>query len=81
MVAGAPGPVRHHVVDVLEERERAVVAMSRSRGVDLVTGDGLAEALTGVECIIDVATGQPGLQSDAPGGGDWCRYERPSVAS
>src|SRR6185503_1185564 len=31
--------------------------MSRSTGVDVVTGEGLAEALAGVECIIDVATG------------------------
>jgi uncharacterized protein YbjT (DUF2867 family) len=31
--------------------------MSRSSGVDVVTGSGLAEALAGVECIIDVATG------------------------
>jgi uncharacterized protein YbjT (DUF2867 family) len=31
--------------------------MSRSTGVDIVTGDGLAEALEGVECIIDTATG------------------------
>jgi uncharacterized protein YbjT (DUF2867 family) len=31
--------------------------MSRSRGVDVVTGDGLAEALAGVECVIDAASG------------------------
>lgn len=31
--------------------------MSRASGVDVVTGDGLAEALAGVECIIDVAIG------------------------
>jgi hypothetical protein len=31
--------------------------MSRSNGVDVITGDGLASALTGVECVIDVATG------------------------
>jgi uncharacterized protein YbjT (DUF2867 family) len=30
--------------------------MSRSSGVDVVSGDGLAQALEGVECIIDVAT-------------------------
>lgn len=30
--------------------------MSRSTGVDVVTGDGLAEALAGVECIVDAAT-------------------------
>src|SRR5439155_2642739 len=34
-----------------------VVPISRSGGVDVVTGDGLAEALGGVECVIDVATG------------------------
>jgi uncharacterized protein YbjT (DUF2867 family) len=33
-----------------------VVAMSRSSGVDLVTGDGLTEALHGVEVVVDTAT-------------------------
>jgi uncharacterized protein YbjT (DUF2867 family) len=56
-VAGATGRVGRHVVDVLEEGGHDVVAMSRSAGVDVVTGDGLAEALAGVECIIDAATG------------------------
>jgi uncharacterized protein YbjT (DUF2867 family) len=31
--------------------------MSRSTGVDVVTGDGLAEALAGVDTIIDASTG------------------------
>jgi uncharacterized protein YbjT (DUF2867 family) len=57
-VAGATGRVGRHVVDVLAERGHEVVAMSRSSGVDVVTGDGLPEALEGVECVIDVATGQ-----------------------
>jgi uncharacterized protein YbjT (DUF2867 family) len=56
-VAGATGRVGRHVVDVLEVGGHDVVAMSRSSGVDVITGDGLAEALRGVECIIDVATG------------------------
>src|SRR6266568_2973058 len=56
-VAGATGRVGRHVVDVLEAGGNDVVAMSRSTGVDVVTGDGLGEALTGVECVIDVATG------------------------
>jgi len=34
-----------------------VVAISRSNGVDVITGDGLAAALEGVEVIVDVATG------------------------
>ncbi|MCA1718225.1 MAG: NAD(P)H-binding protein [Actinobacteria bacterium] len=56
-VAGATGRVGRHVVDVLKAGGHDVVAMSRSSGVDVVTGDGLAEALAGVECVIDVASG------------------------
>ena len=56
-VAGATGRVGRHVVDVLKAQGHDVVAMSRSSGVDVVSGDGLAQALAGVECIIDVATG------------------------
>jgi uncharacterized protein YbjT (DUF2867 family) len=56
-VAGATGRVGRHVVDVLTAGGHDVVAMSRSSGVDVVTGEGLAEALAGVGAIIDVATG------------------------
>jgi len=56
-VAGATGRVGRHVVDVLKAEGHDVVAMSRSSGADVVTGQGLALALTGVECIIDAATG------------------------
>ena len=33
------------------------VAIARSTGVDVITGEGLDEALAGVEVIIDAATG------------------------
>jgi uncharacterized protein YbjT (DUF2867 family) len=56
-VAGATGRVGRHVVEVLAARGHEVRAMSRSTGVDLVTGQGLAESLAGVSCIIDVASG------------------------
>jgi uncharacterized protein YbjT (DUF2867 family) len=56
-VAGATGRVGRHVVDVLEAAGHDVVAMSRSTGVDVVTGEGLAPALAGVDCIVDVSTG------------------------
>jgi uncharacterized protein YbjT (DUF2867 family) len=56
-VAGATGRVGHYVVDVLKAQGHDAVAMSRSSGVDVITGTGLAEALIGVESIIDVATG------------------------
>lgn len=56
-VAGATGRVGKHVVDVVREQGHSVVAISRATGVDLITGAGLDEALTGVECVIDTATG------------------------
>jgi uncharacterized protein YbjT (DUF2867 family) len=56
-VAGATGRVGRHVVDLLGEQGHDAVAISRSNGVDVITGDGLAQALDGVEVVIDVATG------------------------
>jgi uncharacterized protein YbjT (DUF2867 family) len=56
-VAGATGRVGRHVVDVLTERGHDVVPISRTHGVDVVTGEGLADALVGVESIVDAATG------------------------
>jgi uncharacterized protein YbjT (DUF2867 family) len=56
-VAGATGRVGRHVVGILESRGYDVVPISRSQGVDVITGEGLDQALTGVEVIIDVATG------------------------
>jgi uncharacterized protein YbjT (DUF2867 family) len=56
-VAGATGRVGRHVVEVLEAAGHDVVPMARSTGVDVVTGAGLAEAMAGVECVIDTATG------------------------
>src|SRR3954462_7537774 len=56
-VAGATGRVGRPLVEILESRGHEVVAMSRSQGVDVVTGEGLDEALTGVDTIVDTATG------------------------
>jgi uncharacterized protein YbjT (DUF2867 family) len=63
-VAGATGRVGRHVVDVLKSRGHDVVAISRSTGVDVITGEGLVEALAGVECIIDASSG-PSPDRDA----------------
>jgi uncharacterized protein YbjT (DUF2867 family) len=64
-VAGATGRVGHHLVDLLKAEGHDVVAMSRASGVDVVTGDGLAEALSGVERVIDVASGPSPDQREA----------------
>jgi hypothetical protein len=42
---------------VLEEQGHEVVPISRSAAVDVVTGEGLAEALSGVECLVDASSG------------------------
>jgi dTDP-4-dehydrorhamnose reductase len=66
-VAGATGRVGRRIVELLEAGGHDVVPMSRSTGVDVVTGDGLAEALAGVECVIDAASGTAsGRQRRAP---------------
>jgi uncharacterized protein YbjT (DUF2867 family) len=54
-VAGATGRLGRHLVDVLGERGYEVVRISRTDGVDVVTGEGLAEALAGVDTVIDAA--------------------------
>ncbi|MDV8020995.1 SDR family oxidoreductase [Rhodococcus sp. IEGM 1330] len=57
-VAGGTGTVGVHVVEVARERGHDVVVLSRSAGVDLVTGSGLSEALSGVDAVVDVASTQ-----------------------
>jgi uncharacterized protein YbjT (DUF2867 family) len=54
-IAGGTGLVGSHVVSHLEEGGHQPVVLSRGRGVDLVTGEGLDEALVGVEAVIDVS--------------------------
>src|SRR3954454_10249736 len=56
-VTGATGRVGSHLVEILEQRGHDVVPIARSKGVDVVSGEGLDEALAGVETIIDAATG------------------------
>jgi uncharacterized protein YbjT (DUF2867 family) len=53
-VAGATGNIGSRVVEALHRDGHEVVTMSRSAGIDLFTGEGLEEALTGVEAAIDV---------------------------
>ena len=56
-VTGATGRVGSQLVEILEQRGHDVVRIARSTGVDVVSGEGLDEALAGAETIIDTATG------------------------
>ena len=63
-VTGATGRAGAPLVEILEQRGHDVVPIARSNGVDVISGEGLAEALAGVETIIDTATG-PSLDQGA----------------
>lgn len=55
-VAGGTGVVGRHVVEVARERGHDPVVLSRSTGVDLSSGEGLADALRGTAAAIDVTS-------------------------
>jgi uncharacterized protein YbjT (DUF2867 family) len=56
-VTGATGRLGSQLVDVLEGQGHEVVPIARSKGVDVITGQGLVEALHGVDVVVDLATG------------------------
>jgi uncharacterized protein YbjT (DUF2867 family) len=64
-VTGATGHAGSPLVEILEQRGHDVVPIARSKGVDVVSGEGLDAALAGVETIIDTATGPSPDQEEA----------------
>ena len=62
-VMGASGLIGTKVVDLLTAGGHEVVAASRSSGVDVLTGEGLAEALAGADALVDV-TNSPSFEDD-----------------
>ncbi len=63
-VVGASGLIGTKVVEVLKGQAHDVVASSRSSGVDVLTGTGLADALAGADALVDV-TNSPSFETDA----------------
>ena len=55
VVAGGTGVVGRYVVEELSARGHTPVVLARGRGVDLLTGTGLDEAMAGAEAAIDVS--------------------------
>ncbi|MBN3513519.1 SDR family oxidoreductase [Mycolicibacterium nivoides] len=58
-VAGATGNIGARVVAALKGAGHEVVAISRSNGVDLSTGQGLDAALAGVQAVVDAISAPP----------------------
>jgi len=53
-VAGATGRIGKLAIDAIGRAGHEPVRISRADGVDILTGDGLDEALAGVDSVIDV---------------------------
>lgn len=62
-VIGATGLIGSTVVDLLESDGHDVVAASRASGADVLTGDGLTEALAGADVLVDVVN-SPSFDDD-----------------
>jgi uncharacterized protein YbjT (DUF2867 family) len=62
-VVGASGLIGTKVVGLLEGEGHEVVAASRSSGVDVLTGDGVAAALAGANVLVDLLN-SPSFEDD-----------------
>jgi uncharacterized protein YbjT (DUF2867 family) len=63
-VIGASGLIGTKLVESLGGDGHEVVAASRSSGVDVLTGEGLADALRGVDALVDVLN-SPSFEDNA----------------
>ena len=62
-VIGASGLIGTKVVELLSGDGHDVVAASRASGVDVLTGEGLADALRGADALVDVVN-SPSFEDD-----------------
>ena len=58
-VAGATGNIGARTVTFLEREGHAAVRISRSLGVDLISGKGLDAALEAVDAVLDASSSPP----------------------
>jgi uncharacterized protein YbjT (DUF2867 family) len=63
VVVGGTGHIGSRLVAALQECDQDVVIASPSAGVDTITGDGLAEALSDAQIVVDVSN-SPSIQDD-----------------
>lgn len=61
-VVGGTGLVGRHVIELLPRAGHEVVVIARSHGVDVTTGEGLAQALDEADAVVDVTNaGDPAV--------------------
>lgn len=64
VVIGGTGLIGSQVVALLRDRGHEAVAASPSKGVDTVTGEGLAAAVQGADAVVDVSN-SPSFETEA----------------
>jgi uncharacterized protein YbjT (DUF2867 family) len=64
VILGGTGLIGSKVVNLLRAGGNEVVAASPSRGINSITGEGLTEALTGAQVVVDV-TNSPSFEDKA----------------
>src|SRR5205823_1606451 len=64
VILGGTGLIGSKVVNLLRARGHEVVAASPSQGINSITGEGLTEALTGAQVVVDV-TNSPSWEDKA----------------
>ncbi|MBI4468794.1 MAG: NAD-dependent epimerase/dehydratase family protein, partial [Acidobacteria bacterium] len=64
VVIGGSGLIGTKLVNNLRQRGHEVVVASRASGINILTGEGLAEALTGAQVVVDV-TNSPSFEDKA----------------
>lgn len=62
-VVGATGQIGAQVVTLLTAAGHEVIGAARSTGADVLTGEGLAEALAGADVVVDV-TNSPSFEDE-----------------
>ena len=64
VILGGTGLIGSKVVNILRADGHEVVAASPSKGINSITGEGLTEALTGAQAVVDL-TNSPSFEDKA----------------
>jgi uncharacterized protein YbjT (DUF2867 family) len=64
VVIGGSGLIGSKTVEILRQQGHDVVAASRSSGINTLTGEGLVEAMTGANVVVDLAN-SPSFEDNA----------------
>jgi uncharacterized protein YbjT (DUF2867 family) len=64
VVIGGTGRVGSKLIDLLREHGHEALAAAPNTGVDTITGEGLADALSGASVVVDVSN-SPSFEDDA----------------